>query len=40
MKRVLIPGSFDPITIGHYDIIKRCSEMFDEVYVAVFKNAE
>lgn len=40
MKRVLIPGSFDPITIGHYDIIKRCSEMFDEVYVVVFANTE
>ncbi len=40
MKRVLIPGSFDPITIGHYDIIKRCSEIFDEVYVVVFQNTE
>lgn len=40
MKRVLIPGSFDPITVGHYDIIKRCSELFDEVYVVVFKNTE
>ena len=40
MKRVLIPGSFDPVTIGHYDVIKRCSEMFDEVYVVVFQNTE
>ena len=40
MKRVLIPGSFNPITVGHYDIIKRCSEMFDEVYVVAFQNTE
>ena len=40
MKKVLIPGSFDPITVGHYDVIKRCSEMFDEVYVVVFQNTE
>ena len=40
MKRILIPGSFDPITIGHYDIIKRCALMFDEVYVVVFANTE
>ena len=40
MKRVLIPGSFDPVTVGHYDIIKRCSEMYDEVYVVIFRNTE
>lgn len=40
MKRVLIPGSFDPVTIGHYDVIERCSRMFDEVYVVVFQNTE
>ena len=40
MKRVLIPGSFDPVTIGHYDIIKRCASIFDEVYVVVFQNTE
>lgn len=39
-KRVLIPGSFAPITIGHFDIIKRASEIFDEVYVVVFQNTE
>ncbi|MBR5314277.1 MAG: pantetheine-phosphate adenylyltransferase [Clostridia bacterium] len=37
-RRVLIPGSFDPITIGHYDVIKRAAEMFDEVYVVMFQN--
>ena len=40
MKRVLIPGSFDPVTIGHYDVICRCAKMFDEVYVVVFQNTE
>ena len=40
MKKVLIPGSFDPITIGHYDIIKRCASIFDEVHVVVFQNTE
>lgn len=40
MKRVLISGSFDPVTVGHFDIIKRCSDMFDEVYVVVFQNTE
>ncbi|MBQ7968606.1 MAG: pantetheine-phosphate adenylyltransferase [Clostridia bacterium] len=39
-KRVLIPGSFDPITVGHYDVIKRASEIFDEVYVVIFQNTE
>ncbi|GAB3799904.1 pantetheine-phosphate adenylyltransferase [Virgibacillus kimchii] len=34
----ICPGSFDPITYGHLDIIKRGSKIFDEVIVAVFKN--
>lgn len=33
------PGSFDPITNGHTDIIKRASKVFDKVYVAVLKNS-
>lgn len=37
-KRALIPGSYDPITLGHLDIIKRCSEIFDEVIVLISKN--
>lgn len=40
MKRVLIPGSFDPVTVGHYDVIERCAGMFDEVYVVIFQNTE
>lgn len=38
MKRVVCPGSFDPITFGHLDIIKRASSLFDEVVVAVLVN--
>ena len=38
MKRVVCPGSFDPITFGHLDIIARASGMFDEVVIAVLVN--
>lgn len=34
------PGSFDPITNGHLDVIRRATKMFDRVYVAVARNAE
>ncbi len=40
MKRALFPGSFDPITLGHYDIIKRGIKLFDEVVVAIGINAD
>lgn len=36
--RVVCPGSFDPITYGHLDIIERASKQFDEVVVAVLVN--
>lgn len=36
--KVLYTGSFDPITCGHLDLIKRCSKKFDEVVVAIFNN--
>ena len=36
--RVVCPGSFDPITYGHLDVIERASEQFDEVVVAVLVN--
>ena len=38
MKRAVCPGSFDPITFGHLDIIARASGQFDEVIVAVLAN--
>lgn len=38
MKIALIPGSFDPITLGHVNIIERAAKMFDKVYVAVMIN--
>jgi pantetheine-phosphate adenylyltransferase len=38
VKKVVCPGSFDPITFGHLDIIQRASSLFDEVIVAVLVN--
>ncbi len=38
MSKALIPGSFDPITLGHLDIIKRASKLFDEVVVLAAVN--
>lgn len=38
MTKAIYPGTFDPITEGHLDIIKRASKTFDEVYVAVMVN--
>ncbi len=40
MKRVIYPGTFDPITNGHMDIIKRAAAIFDEVIVAVALSAQ
>lgn len=40
MKKAIFPGSFDPITLGHFDIIKRSITLFDEVIVAIGINAE
>ncbi len=37
-KTVICPGSFDPVTLGHLDIISRASKMFDHVIVAVLVN--
>lgn len=39
MTRAIYPGSFDPATYGHLDIIKRAAELFDEVIVAVLNNS-
>ncbi|MEJ2113512.1 MAG: pantetheine-phosphate adenylyltransferase [Flavobacteriaceae bacterium] len=40
MKKAIFPGSFDPLTLGHYDIIKRGVTLFDEVIVAIGINAD
>ncbi|HEX5772008.1 MAG TPA: adenylyltransferase/cytidyltransferase family protein, partial [Nocardioidaceae bacterium] len=38
MRRAVCPGSFDPVTNGHLDIISRACALFDEVTVAVMVN--
>lgn len=38
MKHVVCPGSFDPITFGHLDIIERAAKLFDQVTIAVLVN--
>ena len=40
LKIAVYPGSFDPITCGHLDIIKRSSKLFDKVIVAVLNNSQ
>lgn len=40
MRRALFPGSFDPLTNGHLDIIKRSLPLFDEIVIAVLNNPE
>jgi pantetheine-phosphate adenylyltransferase len=40
MRRAIYPGSFDPITNGHLDVVERASKLFDEVIVAVADNVE
>lgn len=39
MNVAIVPGSFDPITNGHLDIIKRTSQLFDVVYVSILSNS-
>ncbi len=40
MKRAVFPGSFDPITLGHLDIINRALPLFDEIIIAIGINAD
>ena len=40
MRRAIYPGSFDPVTNGHLDIIERGSKLFDEIIIAVVVNPE
>lgn len=39
MKRVFYPGSFDPMTKGHMNIVSQASELFDEVIIAIMNNS-
>jgi pantetheine-phosphate adenylyltransferase len=39
-RRVIYPGSFDPITLGHVDVARRAARLFDEVIVAVYEGQE
>ena len=40
MRLALVPGSFDPMTLGHLDIVRRAAALFDRVVVAVLNNSE
>lgn len=40
MKIAVFPGSFDPITLGHYDIIERASKLFDKIIIAIGQNSQ
>ncbi len=40
MRRAIFPGSFDPLTLGHSDIIQRGVTLFDELIIAIGSNAE
>ena len=40
MKIAVFPGSFDPITIGHVDLVERAMPLFDRIYVAVGENTK
>lgn len=40
MKKAVFPGSFDPITLGHIDVIERALPLFDELIIAIGVNAE
>ena len=40
MKKAVFPGSFDPITIGHLDIVERAIKVFDEIIIAIGDNTD
>ena len=39
-RRAIYPGSFDPITLGHVDVVQRAARLFDEVVLAVYEGSE
>ena len=40
MRVAVFPGSFDPITLGHYDIVERAAPLFDKIIIAIGKNSQ
>ncbi|MGI6393200.1 MAG: pantetheine-phosphate adenylyltransferase [bacterium] len=40
VKKAIYPGSFDPFTLGHFDIALRALKMFDEIYIAIGENKD
>ena len=40
MKIAVFPGSFDPITLGHYDIVERAAPLFDKIIIAIGQNSQ
>ena len=40
MKRAVFPGSFDPITLGHQDIINKGLRVFDEIIIGIGENSD
>jgi pantetheine-phosphate adenylyltransferase len=40
MRKAIFPGSFDPFTLGHLDILKRSLSLFDEIIVGVGRNSQ
>lgn len=40
MSSAILPGSYDPVTLGHLDIIRRAAERYNEVYAVIFRNPE
>ena len=40
MKVAVFPGSFDPITLGHYDIVERAAPLFDKIIIAIGQNSQ
>ena len=40
MKTAVFPGSFDPVTLGHYDIVERATKLFDKIIIAIGPNVQ
>ncbi len=40
MRTAVFPGSFDPITLGHYDIVERAAPLFDKIIIAIGQNSQ